>query len=184
MKTVKDVVAEYPDGWPMNGTTNHVSDSAGYNVKTDALFTCHSSYQYSNKDEYKICTREEYERELAKTNSAQWYDYDKQETISLPPVGVECEVSNCGNDYIWCKVVFMGSSLCVVNHKTHNEQHYHLSSVEFHPLDWNKNKVRDEFIDKFSNVCNKDSGVYHGTGTTQLKTIANLIYNAGARFND
>ncbi len=165
MKTVKDVVAEYPDGWPSSGDKMvHVFPS-GDMYFDDSFSTGARSF-----------TREEYERELAKTNTVQWYDYDKQESISLPPVGVECEVSNCGNDYIWCKVVFMGSSLCVVNHKTHNEQHYHLSSVKFRPLDWNKNNERNEFIDE----CVRVTALIDG----QAVIAFGDLYDAGARFND
>ena len=177
MKTVKDVVAEYPDGWPMNGATNHVSDSAGYNVKDDILFTCHSSYQYSNKDEYKICTREEYEQELAKTKDDEWYDYDKQEVIDgrhpikdeviqacigaengFKNVSYATTVNNGSFDAHLCYILGEGSWF----------------SADIRPLDYDKNKQRDEFIGKCVDVQNN----------TQWASddLFAALYDAGARF--
>lgn len=48
----------------------------------------------------------------------------------LPPVGVECEVCNCGSNWQSAKVLFMGAGLCVVDHG-YGDQHYHLNSVKF-----------------------------------------------------
>ncbi len=51
-----------------------------------------------------------------------------------PQVGEECEISNCGNPYIWCKIEYIGKDLCVVSHEIHKEQHYHLNSAKFRKL--------------------------------------------------
>ena len=59
---------------------------------------------------------------------------DYQEEPYTPQVGEECEISNCGNPYIWCKIEYMGKDLCVVSHEIHKEQHYHLSSAKFRKL--------------------------------------------------
>jgi len=48
----------------------------------------------------------------------------------LPPVGAECELSNCGNSWVKAEVLFMGTGLCVVN-QGYGDQHYHLNSVKF-----------------------------------------------------
>lgn len=48
----------------------------------------------------------------------------------LPPVGVECELCNCGSNWKMAKVLFMGTGLCVVDHG-YGDQHYHLNSVKF-----------------------------------------------------
>lgn len=53
----------------------------------------------------------------------------------LPPVGIVCEVSNSGNTWERCLIRHMGSSLCVVDHAEYEDQHYHLRSVTFRPLE-------------------------------------------------
>lgn len=75
-----------------------------------------------------------------------------------PPEGTECEVSNCGNKYEWCKILFMGNQLCVVNHKSHSEQHYHLSSVKFRPVPSERELTIGEYTDKImrDGNCNGD----------------------------
>lgn len=128
MKTVKDVYAVYKE-WPY--------DEMNFFGYIDGV--CSFFERWNGPIRNLICTREGYEAYKArqeKKAEASWYDYEKGEGV--PPVGTECEVSNCGNDYIWCKVVFMGSSICLVDHKTHSEQHYHLGSVKFRPLDHDK----------------------------------------------
>lgn len=87
----------------------------------------------------------------------------------LPPAGTECEVSNCGNDYIWCKIKFMGNQLCVVDHKTHSEQHYHLSSVKFRPTQ----SERDRVIDLACNTIGSCGD------SLSIKGIAKSLYDAG-----
>ena len=123
--------------------------------------------------------REEYERELAKTNTVQWYDYDKQESISLPPVGVECEVIYQLDDSPkWeCGMVIGKSNYnkdLVFEFKSGGVS-FVTSDSEFRPLDWNKNKERDEFIKKSRNSLKE---------WNSLEDIFNHQYNAGARFND
>ncbi len=66
MKTVKDVVKEYPDGLP---NINHLKhDIIGYNYKVRSFFAGHSSHWCIGKCEYKVCTIEEYEKELDSVN--------------------------------------------------------------------------------------------------------------------
>lgn len=136
MKTVKDVVAAYPDGWP----------NEGYMCVYDKVT---NSYRFAGDDSaghcdfYIICTREEYEQELAKTNTEQWYDYDKQEAISLPPVGVECEIRYLEHD--WQEGLVIGES-------TYNKElifefkygglSFVKSDSKFRPLDYDKNKQK------------------------------------------
>ena len=187
MKTVKDVYVEYKE-WPKECEYALL-------VNDGIVFSDH------HHSVSVICTREQYERYKAEQEGkltptqlssvvsqfadkikdgllddkkADWYDYDKGEGI--PPNGAECEASNCGNDFIWCKVVFMGNTICLVDHETHNEQHYHLGSVKFRPLDHDKYKVKvapmdwlvecgldtefsdssdsDWFIGKLTEICN------------------------------
>lgn len=69
---------------------------------------------------------------------ADWYDYDKQEQVKPIPVGTQCLVSNCSGVFYFCIVRYYGPKLCVVDHDSekHHDQHYHLSSVKFKPLNW------------------------------------------------
>lgn len=57
----------------------------------------------------------------------------KQWNNNRPSVGEECEISNSGQPWLWCKIQYMGETLCVVDHKSHNDQYYHLGSVDFRP---------------------------------------------------
>lgn len=71
-------------------------------------------------------------------------DNSWHERGELPPVGTECEVSNCGSDFVWCKIKYMGSHICVVQHRNYNDQHYHLSgALRFRPI----KTEREKFVD-------------------------------------
>ena len=63
-----------------------------------------------------------------------------------PPVGVECEISNCRNPWVRCLVKFIGTDLCVVDHENF-EQHYHLKSVKFRPLETSEQKKELEELE-------------------------------------
>jgi hypothetical protein len=52
----------------------------------------------------------------------------------FPPAGTVCEVSSCGRPFEWCEVKYVGASLCVVDHKSYSDQHYHLSNTAFRPV--------------------------------------------------
>ena len=107
------------------------------------------------------------ERYKPKPEEPNWHERGEN-----PPAGTECEVSNCGQDYAWCKIKYMGSSLCVVDHKSHSEQHYHLSSVKFRPIQ----SSRDKLIDKCTAILAK------GVGDCEPdKYLAEQIVNAGWR---
>jgi hypothetical protein len=42
-------------------------------------------------------------------NGADWYDYDNQKALRLPPVGAECEISYTTNEY-WHKCIYRGET--------------------------------------------------------------------------
>jgi hypothetical protein len=92
MKTIKDVIAAYPDGWPNGDKCN--LNAIGYNSRDDLFFTCLTPmYEFINVYEYFICTREEYEQALRESkveSKCDWYDYDKQEWNgkNIPPIGL------------------------------------------------------------------------------------------------
>lgn len=75
-----------------------------------------------------------------------------------PPIGIECEVSNCRNPWVRCLVKFIGTELCVVDHENF-EQHYHLSSVKFRPLETpGQKKEREELEAAYDLYKTKNEG--------------------------
>lgn len=63
------------------------------------------------------------------------------------PEGTELEVSNCGSKFEWCKVLYMGNTLCVVEHEGGHEQHYHLNSVTFRPIQTDRERFITQGIE-------------------------------------
>ncbi len=76
----------------------------------------------------------------------------------LPPVGTECEVSNCGNPFEFCEIKYMGDKVCVVGYDVYGDQHYHLSSVKFRPIRTEEEKLIDQLIKDAR--CDGDNGEY------------------------
>lgn len=71
-------------------------------------------------------------------NSAGWYDYEKQQALRLPPVGIECEWSgNGGRNWHKTALIFLDETVFL----TRGYQLYKTAddSVEFRPLDWDRN---------------------------------------------
>jgi len=112
-----------------------------------------SGFYYSDGERWENC----------KKNYSYWYKEDQANGAfkvhyrprrtewrgpedGLPPVGTVCEVSNCGQHFAWCRVRFMGNSLCVVDLKTHSEQHFHLRSVVFRAIKSDREKWLDEAV--------------------------------------
>lgn len=60
-----------------------------------------------------------------------------------PTVDEPCWISNCGKPYEWCTPKYMGKSLIIVEHSGGREQHYHLQSVTFMPVDKPAKAVKD-----------------------------------------
>lgn len=78
-----------------------------------------------------------------------WHERGK-----FPPVGTECEVSVYAKEFEWCKILFMGGTLCVVHHKgMHGEQHYKLNTVKFRPIP--KKSPRDEWVENANSIAEK-----------------------------
>jgi hypothetical protein len=73
-------------------------------------------------------------------NNLEWWDYDNQKAIALPPVGVECEVYGALGQYNeWQKCRIMAQHKTVVfvcddNHWTHRKD----VDFQFRPLDYNR----------------------------------------------
>lgn len=92
-----------------------------------------------------------------------WYDYDNQEMVSLPPVGEEVYVNtfNVDGEFIRedYKVIVIGY------HKDkvvffYNNDYYSEIADKFRPLDWNKNEGKTKLIDHVSDaIYTRDTGV-------------------------
>lgn len=160
MKTIDDVIAAYPE-WPSDYKharwigmgCNSLGEIRPYQENSAISERVHGCYP--------ICTREQYEQrkaELAKESDNDWYDYENQKAISLPPVGAECEVfnHNLGKSADWekAKILFIGVFKCVYTSESCNERVGDvdtIDAVEFRPIDWNKNQVKIVSLESFIN---------------------------------
>ncbi len=111
-------------------------------------------------DEHEV-----FEDEFVEDSPVEW------DGEGLPPVGTVCEVSNCGNPWVSCEILFVGSALCVVKHNNVREQHYHLISVKFRP-------IKSEY-DKFSEELQKDIRMKTMFGLSEKAVKA--LYELGYR---
>lgn len=92
----------------------------------------------------------------------------------VPKVGEECEISNCGNTFTWCKPKFIGDKIIVVDH-LHGEQHYHLGSFRFRKI----KPERVKFISKSWALVALPHANYDA-----YAWIFGKQYDDGARFMD
>jgi len=152
MKTVKDVYDKYKE-WP---ETHNGEWWIGIGVCSQGNirpYQNNSTISNENNGCYKICTREQYEQYKAeqenKNMKASWYDYDKGEAVSLPPVNTECLVFNhdLGKSAEWekCTILFIGDFKCVYTSESCKERVGDIDTIgklEFRPLDHDKYKVK------------------------------------------
>ncbi len=100
---------------------------------------------------------------------------DKPEVVKwngegLPPVGVECELSNCGNSWVKAMVLFMGTGLCVVD-QGYGDQHYHLNSVKFRKPESPEEKEQRERLEAaYDLYCHVQSTQNQAAATFELFT--------------
>lgn len=104
----------------------------------------------------------------------EWYDYDNQKAIALPPVGVECEV-NSSIGWVECSILAMGS--CKDNGSTLFWQAKHdcgayYSVSKFRPLDHNRKAEAEK-----KRVV--DAAMAMAVDTHMLEDILGSLYDAG-----
>lgn len=87
----------------------------------------------------KYLSESDKEKPVPQTKEVEWVN-------GLPTVGVECELSNCGNSWAKAEVLFMGTGLCVVN-QGYGDQHYHLNSVKFRKPETPEQKLERERLE-------------------------------------
>lgn len=132
MKTKKDALEFYNYEWPEDRMG---ASWIGIGVNSDGKFTAYQNNSFISESFggcYPVCTREEFEKEAAEHKAKQRW---------IPEVGQECEVSNCNNDWIWCLPRYIGTQICVVDHDSHIDQHYHMCSVKFRPIKTEREKI-------------------------------------------
>ena len=102
-------------------------------------------------------------------NNLEWWDYENQKALRLPPVGEKVEMHRQGEDFFEGELLFAGKELLVVLHqKTEiSLRHYH---VEFRPLD---HATRKAELEKKQVVDAARSEVYIS------RCLLELLYDAG-----
>lgn len=177
-KTVKDAVDYFEWGWP------YANPSMVYNyyLKEYDSWGSESDGALNTWDWQFVCTRKEFEQEVERQTksqvSADWYDYDKQEAISLPPVGTECEayVPQCIE---WAKisVVAHDKSRAIWNNGRSSATYIGSVACNLRPLDWNRKQLQQEEIKhKTSHAALKAFEDFEGNF---LQSFEHL-YNIGA----
>lgn len=110
-----------------------------------------------------------------------WYDYDKQQAIALPPVGVDVEILSEGYDIKQYHVVWSGDGLIFGydNNAPFIYGHFSEATHGFRPLDWNRKAEAEkrEFIDKACLILAKNP-------TLMPSELLGMLYDADCRFID
>ena len=116
-------------------------------------------------------------------NNNEWYDYEQQKAITLPPIGVECEVNNGGDsDYFKCKVAAYHAENSRPIIKTKNSPIYSLTETpdcwKFRPLDHAtraKESERKEFVEFVTDILHKHCCATKG----ELRDGAEKLFELG-----
>lgn len=101
MKTIKDVIEAYPDGW--SDDANNLN-AIGYNSRDDLFFTCLiPMYEFINRHEYFVCTREEYEQALKESKMETQMMFNGQKVNVLFNAGEQSviEYKNGNKDFVF-----------------------------------------------------------------------------------
>jgi len=101
-------------------------------------------------------------------NGAEWYDYDNQKALRLPPVGVECEANIAETIFYRVIPMYFGNSNVVVlkNPITGNDFYVDQKEVKFRPLDHDRKakaerkRVVDAAYSEFNDMCHPEDALY------------------------
>lgn len=125
-----------------------------------------------------------------KNTGHDWYDYDKQHAIDLPPVGMECEFKHKNAQPDWarpdfCRTtpVFFGEELAVFKDKFGHETVGGHENYLFRPLDWNRkaNDEKQKFVEDANSVFNV---IGNENSCGHLIGLFEKLYEAGCRFTE
>lgn len=134
---------------------------------------------FYRSDSNFICSQEEFEqrkkeREMENNN---WYDYDKNCNVALPPVDTVCEYTlSDGRTWYKCKVISHNNLVLDCPHLESMDNnglqvlHTDADTVKFRPLDWDKLSKRKQAI----NYAIKLSPDW-----AKLDDIFGFLYDAG-----
>lgn len=136
----------WPEGYEFVSTNGY---GAVWTYKTKGCTAGRELYFHSTKEGH--VTREQYE-------ATGW------DGTGLPPVGVECERSWCGDKWLACKILFISDETVVVKLAT-REAAYGRCEVSFRPLRTEAERAIDEMVQL--------PGVSTG--------VAKILYDAGYR---
>ena len=78
-----------------------------------------------------------------------WYDYEQQKAIALPPVGVDVQMRRQGEGWFDGQLLFAGEQIFVVLHQA-TELSLRPYHIEFRPLDHATHKAeadKKQFVD-------------------------------------
>jgi hypothetical protein len=159
-KAVEDLKGKWPDE---TGEENHLYRFYGGRLVTGVYSTTPSTPEYvCNKEQFQQRARElglingvKQENKvptpygvlkfggqpggMGAPDTDDWYDYETQRAIKLPPVGVECEVLNksFGDGATWlkCNIHWIGEFVIVYTDESCSERCAAKSIVKFRPLD-------------------------------------------------
>lgn len=120
-----------------------------------------------------------------------WYNYDKQQAIALPPVGAECEYTSqfFGTKKHYngtCKVIAYYQNKVWVDVIGYNEFVISLDVIKFRPLDWNRKAEAEkrEFVEKAVSLIRGGSSSLIAEILNDHEGIAAKLYDAGCRFTE
>lgn len=115
-----------------------------------------------------IVTPEQYEAALAASKQVVWGGE------GLPPVGVECERSWCGDKWLLSKIEFIGAENVVMRLAT-REASYRLDEVRFRPIPTEAERKREYATNAMSVYWRAKAGE---ESDGKLKSIYDIIYDA------
>ena len=122
--------------------------------------------------------------ELEVVNSEDWYDYENQKALRLPPVGVECESFwPLDSEPFWhqAMVMYVSDINVVLKFKNGAENCYKRQAlgseaVLFRPLDWNRKAEaeRKRVVDAAYNAISKPMGIGVDEALSELYDLGYL----------
>lgn len=133
-----------------------------------------------------ICTKEQFEQRVNQLKGEQtmtnWYDYNNQEMVSLPPVDTECEWSTTHSSQ-WgrCQII-SHNHLVIYSFSPHGVRYDGLymfedkTALSFRPLDWNKDEGKNKLIDEAVQIMYDNACATKGELINGVKRLYELGY--------
>lgn len=134
-----------------------------------------------------ICTKEQFEQRVNQLKGEQtmtnWYDYDNQEMVSLPPVGeiVFADESYSSDNIVKVKILEHnyedGENFCACRKINDGQDLGYLSYFrDFRPLDWDKDEGKKKLIDEAVQIMYDNACATKGELINGVKRLYELGY--------